>query len=127
MADQAIAEIPLEEKAAAAGEAAEEVKEQEAGFARAPLHQWAQEIEPEHIEDEVEWAGVEELEGEELPDLDVDNSVAGECAEAGQRVAAGDHTLVIGRVLTARKPLTPDLGGDATTSQMTQAIIEALE
>lgn len=42
-------------------------------------------------------------------------------ADAAARVAAA-----IGRVLTARAALTPDLGGTATTAEMAQAIAKAL-
>src|SRR6266568_1725016 len=40
LVQQAIAEIPLQEKQSAAAEAADQVEEEEAGFAEAPLDQW---------------------------------------------------------------------------------------
>jgi isocitrate/isopropylmalate dehydrogenase len=42
-------------------------------------------------------------------------------AEAARRVSAA-----VGRVLTERRALTPDLGGKVGTAAMTQAIIAAL-
>ncbi len=44
----------------------------------------------------------------------------------GHAEAAGRILDAVGRVLTARQALTPDLGGTATTAEMAAAIIEAL-
>jgi isocitrate dehydrogenase (NAD+) len=44
----------------------------------------------------------------------------------GESHAAQRVTAAIAKVLTGRKALTPNLGGDATTTEMTEAIIAAL-
>jgi len=44
----------------------------------------------------------------------------------GQREAAGRIMTAVGRVLTEKKALTADLGGNATTTEMTRALIAAL-
>jgi isocitrate dehydrogenase (NAD+) len=45
---------------------------------------------------------------------------------AGERVAASRIFKAIGTVLTARRALTPDLGGDAGTQAMAEALCAAL-
>ncbi len=45
----------------------------------------------------------------------------------GQRDAAQRIMTAVGRVLTEKKALTADLGGTATTTEMTRALIAALE
>lgn len=47
-------------------------------------------------------------------------------ADQGHADAAGRIGEAIGRVLTARQALTPDLGGTATTGEMAQAIAAAI-
>jgi isocitrate dehydrogenase (NAD+) len=54
-----------------------------------------------------------------LPALDLLEAVG--YREAAQRILAA-----VGRVLTERKALTPNLGGNATTTQMTRALVAAL-
>ncbi len=44
----------------------------------------------------------------------------------GERQAAGRIMTAVGRVLTEKKALTADLGGNATTTEMTRALIAAL-
>jgi isocitrate dehydrogenase (NAD+) len=48
-------------------------------------------------------------------------------ADLGQADAAGRIRKAVERVLTARQALTPDLGGTATTEQMADAIVAAVE
>jgi isocitrate dehydrogenase (NAD+) len=45
----------------------------------------------------------------------------------GHKEVAGRLLSAVGKVLTARTALTPDLGGDATTGQVAAAIIAALQ
>jgi isocitrate dehydrogenase (NAD+) len=45
----------------------------------------------------------------------------------GEGGAAGRILAAIGKVLTERRALTPDLGGQATTTEMAQAIIAAMK
>jgi isocitrate dehydrogenase (NAD+) len=45
----------------------------------------------------------------------------------GEGAAAGRILAAVGKVLTERRALTPDLGGNATTTEMAQAIIAAIK